>query len=275
MRSKTIVITGASDGIGAAAARTLARHGHRLIVVGRSPEKTQAVAEQTGAEPLVADFARLDDVRTLADALLARCPHIDVLANNAGLVSGWARVVTGDGHELTNQVDYLAPFLLDYLLADRLADSHATVIATTSLAHWGGHIDLADLDHERAYQGFRAYADAKLALLVHTRELQRRFGRRGLVAVGFHPGIVATNFSAGSGTVVDTFYHSRARALLPSTPEQGADTLVYVAEATPGLDFPPGGYVVHRRPAAMRGCVRDPYLAGALWDRTRHVLGLH
>jgi NAD(P)-dependent dehydrogenase (short-subunit alcohol dehydrogenase family) len=272
MEHKTIVITGASDGIGAAAARALSKHGHRIIAVGRDPLKTAAIADETGAEPLVADFANLDDVRGLADDLLRLCPTIDVLADNAGLVNGWAREVTVDGHELTFQVDYLAPFLLNTLLIDRLVDSRATVIGTASLAHWGGHIDLTDLDHEADYQAFRAYADAKLALMLHTRELQRRYGRRGLTAVSFHPGIVASNFSGGTNTVIDTFFHSRTRVLLPSTPEQGADTLVYLAEATPGLDFPPGGYVSHRRPAAMRACVRDPYLAGALWRATEQLI---
>jgi len=274
MRTKTIVITGASDGIGAAAARRLARRGHRLIVVGRSAEKTDAVARQTGAEPLVADFASLDDVRGLADELLRICPVIDVLANNAGLLGPKARVVTADGHELTDQVNYLAPYLLDQLLLDRLLTSHATVIATSSLAHWGGRIDLADLDHERSYQGFGAYADSKLVLLLHTRELERRFGHRGLTSVAFHPGVVSSNFSAGSGTFVERFYHSSARALLPTTPDRGADTLCFLAEAEPGIDFPPGGYVVRRKPAAVRACVRDPYLAEALWDRTERMLAV-
>lgn len=272
MRSKTIVITGASDGIGAAAARRLARRGHRLIIVGRSPQKTAAVAAMTGAEPLVADFARLDDVRRLADDLLRLCPTIDVLANNAGLLSARARVVTVDGHELTNQVNYLAPYLLDQLLLDRLVTSHATVIATSSVGHWMGHIDLDDLDHERSYQGLLAYCDSKLALLAHTRELQRRWGREGLVAVAFHPGIVSSNFSAGSGTLIERGFHSPLRALLPTTPARAADTLCFLAEAEPGVDFTPGGYVVRRRPADMRACVRDPYLGQALWDRTRHLL---
>ena len=273
MRSKTIVITGASDGVGAAAARRLAKHGHRLIVVGRSPDKTAAVAKQTGAEPLVADFARLDDVRRLADDLLERCPTIDVLANNAGLLSSHrSRVVTVDGHELTNQVNYLAPYLLDQLLLDRLVTSHATVIATSSAGHWAGRISLDDLDHERSYNGLTAYCDSKLALLLHTRELERRHGHEGLVAVAFHPGIVSSNFSSGSGSLIEVAFHSPLRRLLPSTPARAADTLCFLAEAEPGVDFMPGGYVIRRRPAAVRSCVRDPYLAEALWDRTRHLL---
>lgn len=114
---KTVVITGASDGIGAAAARSIAEQGDRVIVVGRSPEKTSAVAHEIGAEYFTADFARLDDVRALAASLLATAPQIDVLANNAGGIFG-DRTPTIDGHEKTFQVNHLAPFLLTHLLGD-------------------------------------------------------------------------------------------------------------------------------------------------------------
>ena len=274
MRKKTIVITGASDGIGAAAARQLALDGHRLILVGRSPGKLADVAGEVGAESIVADFAHLDQVRALADDLLDRCPTIDVLANNAGLISGSERIVTDDGHELTNQVNYLATFLLDHLLAERLAASQATVIATSSMAHWGGRIDLNDLDHERSYISFAAYADSKLALLLHTRQLQRNLGPRGVSAVAFHPGVVASNFSNGTGSLMAAVYSSPAQVLICTTPKRGADSLVFLAEATPGVDFRPGGYIIRRKPAATRACVDDVHLADALWRRTAQMLGL-
>ncbi|MCL2783084.1 MAG: SDR family NAD(P)-dependent oxidoreductase, partial [Propionibacteriaceae bacterium] len=274
MQPKTIVITGASDGIGAAAARQLAVDGHNLVLVGRSPEKTHAVAERLHAQAIVADFAHLDEVRHLADELLELCPVIDVLANNAGLLSPAKRAVTDDGFELTNQVNYLAPFLLDHLLRDRLIASRATVIATSSMAHWAGHIDVDDLDHTDSYQNFATYGDSKLALLLHTRELQRRYGKDGLTAVAFHPGVVSSNFSAGSGTMIERVYAGPARALLPTTPTKGADTLVYLAEGTPGVDFPPGGYLIRRRPAATRAAAGDIRLADALWRHTEQALGL-
>ena len=274
MRTKHIVITGASDGIGAAAARQLAADGHRLVIVGRSREKTAAVAEELGVPHFIADFARLDDVRRLAAELREACDRIDVLANNAGLISGERRVGTPDGHELTNQVNYLAPFLLNYLLLDVLIASRATVIGTSSIAHWAGRINLDDLDHERSYLGFSAYADSKLSLLLHTRELQRRHAAAGLIAVAFHPGIVSSNFASGSGSILEWGYTSPTRVLLPTAPPKGADSLVYLAEGTPGVDFPPGGYIVRRKPAATRTCVRDLRLADALWRKTEETLGL-
>ena len=272
MRSKFIVITGASDGIGAAAARQLRIDGHQLFLVGRSPDKTASVAERLGVPYAVADFARLDQVHSLADELLERCPVIDVLANNAGLMAPTHRTMTDDGHEITNQVNYLAPFLLDHLLRDRLVESHATVIGTASMAHWGGNLKLDDLDTNRSYNAMQVYGTSKIALMLHTRELQRREGANGINAVSFHPGVVATNFSNGSGSLMQVVYGTPARVFLPKRPAQGADTLVYLAEGTPVVDFPPGHYMVNRRPATTRPCIDDVQLADALWRRTEQVL---
>ncbi|MCL2490755.1 MAG: SDR family NAD(P)-dependent oxidoreductase [Propionibacteriaceae bacterium] len=273
MNRKTIVITGASDGIGAAAARQLAADGHRLVLIGRSPDKLARVADELGAESIVADFADLAQVRHMAEEVLRLCPTIDVLANNAGLINGSERVATKDGHEATNQINYLATFLINHLLAERLVAGRSTVIMTSSMAHWGGRIDLDDLDHERSYVSFAAYADSKLALLLHTRQLQRNLGRRGVAAVAFHPGVVGSNFSVDAGGFMGSIYSSPAKALLTSS-AKGADSLVFLAEATPGVDFRPGGYVIKRRPAATRACVNDVKLGEALWAATERTLGL-
>jgi len=273
MRAKTIVITGASDGIGAAAARRLSRDGHQLFLVGRSPEKTLAVANELDAPYAVADFSRLAEVRSLADELLRRCPTIDVLVNNAGLMGPAKRTVTEDGHELTHQVNYLAPFLLDHLLRDRLVASHATVIGTSSMAHWVGRPNLTDPDMTQSYNNWVAYGTSKINLMLHTRELQRRFGP-AISAVTFHPGVVSSNFSAGSGSMIKLVYGTPARVLLPTTPVKGADTMVFLAEGAPGVDFTPGAYLIRRRASATRACVDDIRLADALWQRSEHWLGL-
>ncbi|WP_337249147.1 SDR family NAD(P)-dependent oxidoreductase [Leucobacter chromiireducens] len=148
---QTIVVTGASDGIGAAAARQLAAGNARLIIVGRSPKKTAAVARATQAESLVADFTRLDDVRSLAAALQARCARIDVLAHNAGgMFAGPVR--TADGFERTFQVNHLAPVLLTRLLLPLLLESSARTVSTSSVgARLFGDIDFADLDTQRHF----------------------------------------------------------------------------------------------------------------------------
>ena len=269
MKQKNIVITGASDGIGAAAAAQLKLDGHNLFLVGRSPEKTATVAGKLGVPFAVADFAHLDQVRALADEILDRCPVIDVLANNAGLMAPSQPTFTDDGFEFTWQVNYLAMFLLNHLLLDRLTESHATVIATSSMAHWMGRLQLEA--RKESYTSWDAYGTSKLAAILHTRELARRHGD-GVNAVCFHPGVVKTNFSNGSGSFISSVYGSRFRIFIPAS--KGADTLVFLAEGTPGVDFQAGDYLVKRRPAATQACSRDIRLADALWNHTELDLGL-
>jgi NAD(P)-dependent dehydrogenase (short-subunit alcohol dehydrogenase family) len=129
---RTIVITGASDGIGAAAARRLCQSGEKVVAAGRSKSKTAAVAGELGADYFVADFADLPQVRNLAHELRSRYARIDVLANNAGAMTSTLHM-TDDGYDTTYQVNYLAPFLLTTLLSDVLVDSHAAVVNTSSM----------------------------------------------------------------------------------------------------------------------------------------------
>ncbi|MCK2222030.1 SDR family NAD(P)-dependent oxidoreductase (plasmid) [Actinomadura sp. ATCC 31491] len=270
MTAKTMVLTGASDGIGRAAARILHGRGERVVLVGRSPDKTEALAKELGADFHVADFARLAQVRALAATLLERYPVIDVLANNAGGIMG-SRTVTPDGHEMTFQVNHLAPFLLTTLLLPRLADSRATVINTSSMLNMRARLDLDDLDNERHYSGNRAYADAKLANILFTRELQRRHGASGLTAVSFHPGVVATNFSGGTDSLARFLYHTPLKRLL-LTPERGADTLVWLATTPPGAGWEPGGHYEKRRPSRTHPMADDAAAARLLWERSEAML---
>src|ERR1700679_3729468 len=160
MEQQTIVITGASDGIGAAAARQLSAKGERVVLVGRSPAKTAAVADELGAPYHLADYADLDQVRGLASELRATYPRIDVLANNAGGIFG-ARELTPDGFEKTFQVNHLAPFLLTTLLLPTLTASSAKVVQTSSsAAKLYGLIDIEDLQNEKKYSPNKAYGDA-------------------------------------------------------------------------------------------------------------------
>lgn len=170
----TIIITGASDGIGAAAAEQIAGRGHQLVLVGRSPEKTAAIAEKVGAEHHVADFAELSQVRRLAQTLLDEHDRIDVLANNAGgLFDGPTRTV--DGFEQSFQVNHLAPFLLTHQLLGRLLDSEAKVINTASIAaRLFGDIDINDLNTWGKFTPNRAYGNAKLANIIAARQLHQR-----------------------------------------------------------------------------------------------------
>jgi len=268
--SKVIVVTGASDGIGAAAARRLTKAGHQLVVIGRSPEKTNRIAAELRADSHVANFADLGAVRELAATLQAKYPRIDVLANNAGGVpSARSRQVTADGHEMAFQVNYLAPFLLTNLLLDRLTESKATVISTSSSGNRLGRIDLANLDGEKRYRGVSAYNNAKLALILFTRELDRRYRSRGLASAAFNPGNIASNFAQQPGDANAWIARSPlVRRLLLSSPEKGADTLVFLAQGTAGTDFPSGEYFVKRKSTRANKQAYDAGLAARLWDRT-------
>ncbi|MEV7630748.1 SDR family NAD(P)-dependent oxidoreductase [Actinoplanes sp. NPDC089786] len=159
--AKTIVITGASNGIGAAAARRLTNAGHHVVIVGRSAQKTAAIAREIGADHHVADFSRLDDVRRLAAAVDARYAHVDVLANNAGAYFP-EPTRTVDGFQATFQVNHLAPFLLTRLLMDKLITSRAAVIQTSSAGARMGRVDQDDFERDKNFNPRVAYATAKL-----------------------------------------------------------------------------------------------------------------
>jgi NAD(P)-dependent dehydrogenase (short-subunit alcohol dehydrogenase family) len=270
MPQRTIVITGASDGIGAAAARNLAKAGERIVVVGRSPQKTAAVAAELRADYFVSDFAELAQVRELAAALKEKYPRIDVLVNNAGGIMG-AHELTVDGYEKTFQINHLAPFLLTTELIDVLTASRATVINTASAANGFGKLELDDLNSAGRYSTNRAYGTAKLANILFTAELQNRFGGAGISTAAFHPGVVATNFAAESTSWMRHAYKTIINRFL-LTPEQGADTLVWLATSTPGQDWVPGAYYAKRALAKANKQAYDADLARELWDRSQEMV---
>ncbi|MDF3337195.1 SDR family NAD(P)-dependent oxidoreductase [Mycolicibacterium septicum] len=272
---KTIVITGASDGLGAAAARQLSRRGDNVVVVGRSPGKTAAVAGALGADHLVADFAELAQVRDLATQLLDRYPRIDVLANNAGGLLDRTRQETVDGFEKTFQVNHLAPFLLTTLLLDRLIAARASVINTSSVGNrLFGHIDITDLNHERGFKAQKAYGDAKLANILFTKELHRRHHSDGISTAAFHPGSVASNFGAeANNPALELLYRTPLKKLILVSPDKGADQLVWLATSTPGTDWTSGQYYARRKPGRPNKQANDPVLAQQLWDRSLEMVG--
>ncbi|BCY09236.1 SDR family NAD(P)-dependent oxidoreductase [Actinoplanes sp. L3-i22] len=272
---KVIVITGASGGIGAAAARQLHADGHTVVIAGRSPERTRAVCTELGVDGHVADFTRLDDVARLAAELTSAYPRIDVLANNAGGMFG-PQTRTVDGFEKTFQVNHLAPFLLTQLLLDTLIASRASVIQTSSTVRFTKKIDLTDLDHDRHFDAVHAYGAAKLENILFTQELHRRYHADGISAASFYPGNVLTNFGAeATKPVIRLVRRVAANPLgrrLFSTPEQGADQLVWLAQGTPGVDWESGAYYFRRaitRPSNAQAF--DESLARGLWERSQQL----
>lgn len=270
---RTIVITGASDGIGAAAARRLHKDGNRVVIVGRSKQKTEAIARELGADHFLADFSKLDDVRKLAADLDAAYPRIDVLANNAGGIFG-DRTKTQDGFEKTFQINHLAPFLLTQLLVPKLIASKATVIQTSSSgARLFGKVVIDDLDHDKDFTAQLAYGTVKLENILFTKELDRRYRAQGISTAAFHPGAVATSFATDSDSFMKRIYNSRIGRAFMVTPEQGADQLVWIAEGQPSKDWQPGTYYEKRKPARRNNPqALDMNLAKQLWDRSEQLL---
>ena len=270
MTPRTIVITGASDGIGAAAARTLAKAGEQVVIVGRSEEKTRTVAKELNADYFVSDFSELEQVRTLAAQLKSDYPRIDVLANNAGGIMG-KRTLTVDGNESTFQINHLAPFLLTTLLMDTLTASNAKVINTSSAANGFGRLDLSDLTAERSYSTNRAYGTGKLANILFTAELDRRYGGQGITTAAFHPGVVRTNFAAESTSPFRHAYKTLLNRFM-LTPDQGADTLLWLVNGTPGKDWFSGAFYTKRAMAKANPQAYDVELARGLWEKSEELV---
>jgi NAD(P)-dependent dehydrogenase (short-subunit alcohol dehydrogenase family) len=268
MTGQVAVITGASSGIGAAAARQLHQLGATVVVIGRAPDRTAAVAAEMGTEPIIADFARLADVRAAAAQVIERCDRLDLLVNNAGL-SVTKRQETTDGHELTFQVNYLAPFLLTALLKGLLtASAPSRVITTASVANLTGFVRIHDLETKHFFVGSTVYGTTKLENILFTRELGRRLSGDRVLATCFNPGLVATDL--GRGNLSGAMYRSPLRRLMKPA-EGGADTLVWLA-TQPAERLKQGGYCGNRRPGLVNAQALSGRLARQLWDRTEILL---
>jgi NAD(P)-dependent dehydrogenase (short-subunit alcohol dehydrogenase family) len=266
---RRVVLTGASSGIGLAAAVELARRGDEVVLVGRDPARLAAAADRVreagGERPALfrADFAVLDDVRQLAEQLGTAYDRIDVLANNAGAIVLHPRT-TVDGFELSIQANHLAPFLLSNLLRDRVR----RIVNTASDAHRGGALDPDDLNRPlRGYRAFRAYGTSKQANILFTAEAARRWP--DLPSYSFHPGVVRTRFANESRIV------ALGMKLAPflRSPQKGAQTLVWLA-CQDSARLVSGGYYADRRLRRPRPRAADPELAGRLWLASERAVGL-
>ncbi len=280
MGERTIVITGGSDGIGAEATRQVRRSqpSARLILVGRSAQKTAAVAHEVGAEHFLADYTRLDQVRRLASDIQAATNQIDVLANNAGGVFG-ARTMTVDGYEKTFQVNLLAPFLLTHLLLEPLRAGEGGVINTSSAsARILGKVDIDDLNHEKSFSAMRAYGDAKLANILFALGLDRHYRSQGIKASAFDPGNVRTNFGAeNNGLITRLLYRTPFARLALIAPEKGGSNLAFFLTSQPGVDWQAGRFYSQTNLASRRQTNKqafDDSLVDEFWNRVCALLGI-
>jgi len=275
---RTVLVTGATGGIGRATALGLATMGARLGITGRDRERTEGAAREIRAagggqvDVFVADLSARSEVRRLADDVLQTYRRIDVLVNNVG--GYWnTRHVTADGLEHTFALNHLAPFLLTNLLLDRLKQSGAArVVTVSSNAHAMGRIDFDDLQGERAYSGARAYNQAKLANVLFTYELARRLEASAVTANALHPGVVSTSFGAEDPGGVQRLFLPLMRPFM-KTPAQGAATSIHLA-SSPDLDQVTGRFFANSKPKESSKRSYDQATAARLWQVSTDLVGL-
>jgi NAD(P)-dependent dehydrogenase (short-subunit alcohol dehydrogenase family) len=268
-----VVLTGATRGIGRAAAIELARQGVEVALVGRDAARVEAVAEQAraagGGAPVhqhVADLTLMSDVRELAGEIRERYGALDVLANNAGALFA-SRAETSEGLERTFALNHLAPFLLTNLLRDRLRGGR--VVTTASDAHLSGLLDLEDLKSERSYRAMRVYGTSKLCNILFTRELARRAPE--LRANCLHPGTVRSGFGKnqpGLWKILTTL-----GAPLLRSPQHGARSLLWLATSDEAAALT-GAYIVDEKVVLPSLQAQDETLAQGLWERSAALVGL-
>jgi NAD(P)-dependent dehydrogenase (short-subunit alcohol dehydrogenase family) len=280
MTGRVCMVTGATSGIGRAAAEELARRGAQVVLVGRSRERgEQTLSEIRGrtnnpnVSLLLADLSSQQQIRALADEFLATGRPLHVLLNNAGVIH-LSRERTEDGIEATFAVNHLAYFLLTNLLLERLRESApARVVNVSSDAHRsaGGRLDMDDLQSERAYSAMRVYGKSKLANILFTRELARRLDATGVTAAALHPGFVGSNFARNNGwlgSVAMTLLRPFARS-----PQKGAETAVHLC-CSPDLEGSTGGYWYDCRPHEPAAFALDDEDARRLWAISEGMTGL-
>jgi NAD(P)-dependent dehydrogenase (short-subunit alcohol dehydrogenase family) len=278
MGGKVILITGGTSGIGKAAATALAGMGATVVITGRNEERgkraLQEIREESGndgVELILADLTVQDEVRRLAEELRERHNQLEVLVNNAGLVLS-ERTETPDGIETQLAINHLAPFLLTNLLLDLLKESAPSRIVTVSSdAHRWAKIDLDDLQSRKRYRGMQVYGKTKLANIMFTYELAERLEGTEVTANCMHPGGVNTNFGNNQGGPMNLLF--RLFKPFMRSPEQGADTLIYLA-SSPEVEGMTGKYLADRKVKAASDAAYDETTRKRLWEASEELTGL-
>lgn len=275
---RVVVVTGATSGIGRAAATAIARSGARLVLVARDAARAAATVDEIGratgnrdVDVVLGDLAVQADVRAVAETVGARHPRIDVLLNNAGVVH-LKRTTTPDGIETTLAVNHLAPFMLTLLLRDALrAAAPARIVTVASEAHRFGRLDFDDLGNARRYRTMRVYGQSKLCNILFTYELARRLAGARVTANCLHPGAVATRLGQNNGRVATVL--TKLLAPFFRSPEGGADTAVHLA-LSPEVADATGAYFANRRPIRSSRITYDECVQRRLWDASEALTGV-
>ena len=276
MHSKTVVITGATSGIGEVAAIRLAEQGAHIVFTARDKGRAdETMAKLKRANPNAEHSVHMGDLSALAEmkrmgAELARLPQIDVLINNAGALFN-KRQETEDGLEMTFAINHMAYFVVTNMLLGKLATG-ARIVTTASNAHRGARLDFDDLQSRRNYVGFPVYSKSKLCNILFNRELARRIAGSGVTANSLHPGFVATRFGDNSGGFMRTVLKV-AKPIGAISPEEGAKTIIYLA-SSPEIAGVSGEYFYECKPATPTAEARNDEDAKRLWDLSEKIAAM-
>jgi len=275
---KTILITGATAGIGFESAKQLGAEGHRLLLVGRSAAKLETAAAAVrsagapGVETLVCDLADLSAVRRLAGEVLALVDHLDVLVNNAGTVFDKRRLSV-DGYEATFATNHLGGFLLTEQLLDlMIASAPSRIIFTASVGHYNGTMDFDDLGFERGYSIMKAYSRSKLANVLYTRQLAAQLAGTGVTVNCLHPGTVATDIWSGAPAFAKPVLAIAKRVAMIGSAE-GGSRITYLA-TSPEVDGVTGEYFDNNRPKRPSRIAQRTDVGDRLVEVSRELVGL-
>jgi NAD(P)-dependent dehydrogenase (short-subunit alcohol dehydrogenase family) len=280
---KTVVITGATSGIGEVAADRLAQYGARIVFVARDRARAAAMLKHLSAVAghadhvaHYADLSRLDEMKRVGAEIAAAEPHVDVLINNAGAVFP-RRHETADGLERSFALNHMSYFVLTALLLPRLkATARARIVSTASRAHKAAQLDLENLQLVRGYNVARAYGNSKLCNILFTRELARQLEGTGVTANCLHPGFVASGFLPGAMAGLGPLRQAviGAAHLFARTPEQGAETIIYLASSAE-VEGVSGKYFVDCKPAAPNKAAQNDADAKRLWEISEKISGIY
>jgi len=280
LTGKYFVVTGANSGIGREAAEEFARRGAQVALVCRSQERgrhaLESIRQRSGnanVRLFIANFSSLDSVAAVARELLAAYPVIDVLCNNAGGANG-RRELTDEGFERTLVTNHLSGFLLTRQLLPALLaaaeNGQARVVFTSSLGHKNSPLNFSDLNLETGYSTLKAYGRSKLMNLLTARELQQRYGERGIVASSFHPGAVRTPIWSKGGalaSLLGVLMYPFMRSV-----EKGADTIIWLASSEdPAARQANGQYFFDRHTADTASFATDE-AASRLWEVSEQMV---
>ncbi len=280
LSGKTIIVTGATNGIGFVTAMKLARMGATLIVVSRSSEKCAATVETIRREtgnPAVdyfpVDLSSQGQIRQFADQFQAKYDRLDVLVNNAGAVF-ISRRLSVDGLEMTWALNHLNYFLLTNLLLEILkASAPARVVNVSSNAHLNSPLDFDDLQLEQNYTPFKAYGRSKFANVFFTYELARRLQGSQVTANALHPGLVHTDIGKSASRWLGWAWRLLVTFRGGRTPEQGAETSLYLASSY-AVEQTTGKYFIDQKERPSDPDTYDVENARRLWELSAQMTGL-